>query len=127
MVLVLGLLIGLEIKHFVADYLLQPAWILAGKGDFRLPGGYAHAGIHAAFSLVVLLVLGTPFALAIALFAAEFVIHYAFDYAKVHYSARVHMDRNPQGYWALHGADQLGHQLTYVAIIYIVLRARGLA
>jgi hypothetical protein len=124
---VLGLLVGLEIKHFIADYLLQPAWILAGKGDFRLPGGYAHAGIHAAFSLVVLLVMGTPVALAAALFAAEFVIHYGLDYAKVHYSARVHMDKNPQRYWGLHGADQLAHQLTYAAMIYAVVQARGLA
>ncbi len=51
-----GLLIGLEIKHYVADYFLQPGWMLGGKGDFRKPGGYAHAGIHAALSFLVLLV-----------------------------------------------------------------------
>ena len=33
-----ALLIGLEIKHYVADYFLQPGWILGGKGDFRKPG-----------------------------------------------------------------------------------------
>ena len=41
------LLVGLELKHYIADYFMQPGWILAGKGDFRKPGGYAHAGIHA--------------------------------------------------------------------------------
>jgi hypothetical protein len=30
-------------------------------------------------------------------------------------------------FWALHGADQLAHQLTYVAMIYVVLRSQGLA
>jgi hypothetical protein len=125
--LVLGLLVGLEIKHFIADYLLQPAWILAGKGDVRRPGGYAHAGIHAAFSLVLLLAFGVPFGLAVALFAAEFVVHYALDYAKIHYSAGVDMAKQPQRYWALHGADQLAHQITYVAMIFVMLQARGLA
>jgi hypothetical protein len=125
--LVFGLLVGLEVKHFIADYLLQPAWILAGKGDFRQPGGYAHAGIHAAFSLVLLLAFGVPFSLAVALFVAEFVVHYALDYAKIHYSAGVDMARQPQRYWALHGGDQLAHQLTYVAMILVVLQARGLA
>jgi hypothetical protein len=125
--LVLGLLIGLEIKHFVADYLLQPAWILAGKGDIRLPGGYAHAGIHAVLSLLLLLAFGTPLGLAAALFAAEFVLHYGLDYAKIHYSMGVEMAREPKRYWALHGADQLTHQLTYAGMIYVVLQARGVA
>lgn len=122
-----GLLIGLEIKHFIADYFLQPGWILAGKGDFRQPGGYVHAGIHAALSLAVLLIFGTPIELAALLFAAEFVVHYALDYAKIHYSTGVHIDKDPRRFWALHGIDQLTHQLTYAAMIYIVLRAKGLA
>ena len=29
------MMLGLELKHFVADYLLQSRWILSGKGDFR--------------------------------------------------------------------------------------------
>ncbi len=122
-----GLLLGLEIKHYIADYLLQPGWILVGKGDFRLPGGYAHAGIHAALSLVLLLVCGTPIALALGLFVAEFVIHYALDYGKIQYSRGAEMETQPGRFWALHGLDQLLHQFTYVAMIYIVLQARGLA
>ena len=122
-----GLLIGLEFKHFVADYLMQPGWMLSGKGNIFHPGGYAHAGVHAAFSLVILVILGTPIGLALALFAGEFVIHYALDYAKIHYSVGVHMDNKPARFWALHGADQLAHQLTYIAMIYIVLKAQGLA
>ena len=51
------LLVGLELKHYIADYFMQPGWILAGKGDFRKPGGYAHAGIHALLTGVVLLIM----------------------------------------------------------------------
>ena len=122
-----GLLIGLELKHYVADYFLQPGWILAGKGDFRQLGGYAHAGIHAGLSLLVLLVCGTPIGIAVALFAGEFVVHYALDYAKIRYSVGVHVDKDPRRFWALHGIDQLAHQLTYAAMIYVVLAAKGFA
>ena len=36
-------------------------------------------------------------------------------------------DNRPQRYWALHGLDQLLHRLTYIAMIYLVVRALGLA
>ncbi|MBN9053789.1 MAG: DUF3307 domain-containing protein, partial [Rhizobiales bacterium] len=54
------LFIGLELKHYIADYFLQPGWMLGGKGDFRKTGGYAHAGVHAALTALVLLLAGTP-------------------------------------------------------------------
>ena len=119
------LFIGLELKHYIADYFLQPGWVLSGKGDFRHPGGYAHAGIHAAFSAIVLLVAGTPLPILAGLVVAEWVIHYALDYSKIHYSRGVHVDTSPRRFWALHGVDQLTHQLTYAAMIYIVLIAKG--
>ncbi len=125
-VLFFGLLIGLEIKHYIADYFLQPGWMLGGKGNIFHPGGYAHAGLHALLSLIVMLLFGVPVGLALALFAGEFVLHYALDYAKIHYSAGVHVDGNPPRFWALHGVDQLAHQLTYAGMIYIVVRAAGL-
>lgn len=121
------LLIGLEIKHCIADYFLQPAWILAGKGDFRHPGGYAHAGIHAGLTGLLALLVQTPLPMVAAVVACEFVVHYLLDYSKIRYSRGVHADRMPARYWALHGIDQLLHQLTYAAIIYAVLLGKGLA
>lgn len=119
------LFVGFEIKHYVADYFLQPAWMLGGKGDFRRLGGYAHAGVHVALSAVVLLLAGAPSPILALLAVAEYVVHYALDYAKVHYSRGVHIDTDPRRFWALHGADQLAHQLTYAAMIYAVLDARS--
>jgi hypothetical protein len=124
-VLFFGLLIGLETKHYIADYFLQPGWMLAGKGDFTKPGGYAHAGIHALFSAIILLAFGTPIGLVALIFAAEFVIHYVLDFSKIHYSSGVHVDSKPARFWALHGIDKLFHQLTYAGIIYVVARAAG--
>lgn len=120
------LFIGLELKHYVADYFLQPGWMLAGKGDFRQVGGYAHAGVHAGFSAVVLLLAGTPPLTLAALVLAEFVVHYLLDYSKIHYSKGVHVDTQPRRFWSLHGVDQITHQLTYGAMIYVVLLSKGL-
>lgn len=119
------LLVGFEVKHYVADYFLQPAWMLGGKGDFRRPGGYAHAAVHVALSGIVLLIARTPAATLALLIAAEYVFHYGLDYSKIHYSRGIHVDTNPRRFWALHGVDQLTHQLTYAAMIFVVLQAKG--
>ncbi len=115
------LFVGLEVKHYIADYFLQPAWMLVGKGDLRHPGGYAHAGVHAALSAVVLLIAGTPLPIIAALVLGEWVVHYVLDFSKIHYSRGVHVDTSPRRFWALHGVDQLTHQLTYAVMIYVVL------
>lgn len=124
--LFLLLFVGLELKHYIADYFLQPGWMLAGKGDFRQPGGYAHAAAHAGLTALVLLLAGTPLGWLAGLVVAEFAVHYLLDYAKIHYSRGVHVDTQPRRFWSLHGLDQITHQLTYAAIIYAVLLAKGL-
>ena len=121
------LFLGLELKHFIADYFLQPGWVLSGKGDFRQIGGYAHAGAHALLTGVVLLLAGTPFGWLAGIVLAEFVVHYLLDYAKIAYSRGVHVDTQPRRFWSLHGLDQIFHQLTYAAIIYAVLVSKGMA
>ena len=124
--LFLLLFIGLELKHFIADYFLQPGWMLSGKGDFRQAGGYAHAGVHAALTAVVLVLVGTPLPWLAGIVVAEFVVHYLLDYSKIVYSRGVHVDTQPRRFWSLHGLDQITHQLTYAAIIYAVLVSKGL-
>ncbi len=114
------LLAGLQLKHFVADYLLQTRWMIAGKGSLRLPGGYAHAGIHALCSMLVLAVFGTPMPVLLAVPAAEFAVHYLLDYAKAHYGRDVQAASRPKLFWALHGLDQLLHQATYLAMAWVV-------
>ena len=120
------LFVGLELKHYIADYFLQPGWMLGGKGDFGKAGGYAHAGVHAALTALVLLLAGTPLPWLCGIVAAEFVVHYLLDYSKIHYSRGVHVDTQPRRFWSLHGLDQITHQLTYAAIIYAVLVSKGL-
>ncbi len=114
-------LIGFLLKHFVADYLLQFRWMIAGKGNIRAPGGYVHAAIHVLGSVIVLSLASVPVPVLLALLGAEFVIHYLLDYLKVHYGKEVSSTERPRLFWALNGFDQLMHHLTYVAMTYVVL------
>lgn len=120
------LLLGLEIKHFVADYLLQTPLMLRGKGNVRAVGGYAHAGVHAVASALVLLLARVPLAPLCGLIFAEFCIHYALDFWKMQYGRNVQASTQPKLFWALHGLDQLFHQLTYAAMIFFAMVALGM-
>jgi hypothetical protein len=115
------MLLCFQLKHFVADYLLQPGWMLRGKGDLRHIGGYVHAGLHAIGSLPAFLIAGLGPATIVTLAAAEFIVHYVTDYTKVRLSRHGCSDPCSWDYWALHGADQFIHQLTYVGLIFSAL------
>ncbi|MEY9536615.1 hypothetical protein AB7M37_006233 [Sinorhizobium fredii] len=116
-----AMLACMQLKHFVADYLLQPGWILRGKCDFRMVGGYVHAGTHAFGTVPALLLSGVGFSRVAILVMAEFAAHYLIDYGKALLSRHCHADATTRAYWAMHGADQFMHQLTYAALILAVL------
>lgn len=122
---VLLLLFGLELKHYIADYVLQTGWMISQKGNFLATGGYAHAGLHAVLSAIVLLIARVPLPALATISLAEFVVHYLVDFAKVYYGRGVDPDENPQRFWALHGLDQLFHQITYLAMTYFAVLAVG--
>ena len=119
------MLVWFQAKHFIADYLLQPHWVLTGKGDMRKSGGYVHAGVHALGSIPAYLIAGLGATGIGSLMLAEFVIHYVIDYSKAGMSSRSHAGPDKAVYWAMHGADQFAHQLTYAALIYVSLTLTG--
>lgn len=116
------LLVGFQVKHYLADYVLQTPIMLKGKDDLRAPGGYLHAGVHVAGSLVVLVSAQTNWLTIMGLLVAEFIAHYLLDFAKIGYSKNVRFEAAPARYWQLHGVDQLGHQLTYVVMTVLALQ-----
>lgn len=123
--LLIGLLVWLQVKHFVADYLLQTPWIIAGKGYFDRPGGYVHAAVHIIGTAPALLYLGLGGGLIALLLSAEFVIHFAVDHFKAQQGRARPQSPNSARFWAMHGADQLAHHLTYSAILFVVMRAQA--
>ena len=86
--LFVSMLVWLQYKHFVADYLLQPAWMLNGKREFRKPGGYVHAGLHAAGSMPAFAFGGVEGVGIVSLVAAEFAVHFLLDHTKAVRSRR---------------------------------------
>jgi Na+/H+ antiporter NhaA len=114
------LLTLLLVKHFVLDFYYQPPYMWQNKGTFGHWGGIAHSGIHAVVTYVILsFFIDAPDAAILAAF--EFVVHYLTDWAKMNINrikGRTATTHNE--FWQLTGFDQLVHQLTYVAILYMV-------
>ncbi len=113
-------LAGLQIKHFVADYMLQWPAMIRDKCHLNRPGGYIHAGIHVAGTLPVLFLAAVPFAIIWKILLCEFFVHYAIDYAKAAYGSTRRPDMSSGTFWVAHGLDQLAHHLTYTVILAII-------
>ncbi len=106
-----------QIKHLVADFLLQTPYMFRNKGTYGHPGGLAHAGLHGVLSLPALWVLGAGPAAALMLVLAEMVAHYHIDWAKEQLGRRLGTTPEQARFWHLLGADQFLHQMTYLALL----------
>jgi len=119
--LVLVALMLFAAKHFIADFLLQNAWMQHGKGAYGHPAGLTHAAIHMVGSLPALGVLALSPIAAGLLILGEGIVHYHIDWAKETMSKRLGLGPGQTGFWALFGADQFLHQMTYLGMIAIAL------
>ncbi|QWW71397.1 DUF3307 domain-containing protein [Rhizobium sp. WYJ-E13] len=121
MAVLLTTLIWLQVKHFVADYVLQPEWMIGDKGNFRKPGAYVHAGIHAIATIPILLLSSMDAIWISAVASAEFLLHFLIDHLKAIYGHRQPHSIDTRSFWMLHGADQLAHHLTYSGILAAII------
>ena len=111
-------MIGLQIKHFLVDFCLQSQWILQDKGRYGGKGGLAHAALHGAGSLAVLICVADPTS-AFGLALLDTVLHYHIDWAKEHVNGT--SGPETRRYWIVFGVDQLLHQLTMLIILALAL------
>ena len=119
---VLEAMLAFQIKHFICDFVLQTSYQYKNKGFYGHLGGIIHAGLHIFGSVPALLLLTrNPQAIGILL-AAEFVIHYHMDWLKVRTDMRFGLTDQMHVYWIVFGIDQVVHQLTYIGMIYAVLK-----
>jgi hypothetical protein len=119
--ILLGFVI-LSVKHTIADYFLQTSYQYLNKGKYGHPGGLLHSALHAVLTIPVFLVLPPSSALlALAIICGEFVVHYHLDWYKEQLVKRNNLSQSDPWFWYLFGLDQLGHMLTYVAIIAILI------
>jgi Protein of unknown function (DUF3307) len=115
-----------EAKHFVCDFVLQTAYQYRNKGTYGHPGGLLHAGLHAAGSLPAVLISAQNGGFVAAILAAEFVIHYHVDWLKEQVNKRYGLTTRDAPFWMVFGADQLTHQMTYLAMLVVLARAANL-
>jgi hypothetical protein len=114
---VLWALFAFQLKHFLCDFVLQTKFQVDTKKIYGHFGGFIHAGLHALGTLPIVLVAGASAGVAAAIVIGEFIVHYHVDWLKGQIDLRTGWTEKDQAYWAVFGADQLIHQLTYLAIV----------
>lgn len=113
----------LAAKHFVFDFVLQrPYSFFRNKGIYGHPAGLIHAGLHVLGTLPVFLILPTGTWAIIVIVIGEFAVHYHLDWTKEQIERRLTPSEATR--FLVLGADQLGHQLTYVGIVAVLLLGR---
>lgn len=110
------LLILLTVKHLIADFALQSRYILDNRRFYGHPAGILHVAIHLVGTLAVLVFIGTPALLILAMLFVEGLVHYHLDWAKDNLVLKLGLNDEKRGYWILLGADQMCHQLTYIGL-----------
>ncbi len=135
------LLVAYQLKHFVADYLLQTHYML---GKFREKGWVlpllAHVSVHAVFTATIAIAFGRmDIALQLALFDgfAHFVLDRikaspslmgrwkplsAIGYMTAYKDGETAKLRSNQRFWWSIGVDQMVHHLTHYVCIFAILR-----
>ena len=103
----------LQLKHFLVDWVLQTQYQIDTKGRYLHPGGLAHSLQHGLFTAVIFLFFDPQISLVAG--SLDFVAHYHIDWLKSNLSKG--LSPSNKEFWVLMGADQLAHQLTYLALV----------
>ena len=122
------LYLAFRAKQFTCDYLLQTRDMATHKGAGLGEGAWRalamHAGIHAAFTFMIVVL----FAPALWwLGVVDFILHAAIDRTKSIMVARHNWTPHDTRFWWAHGLDQEAHNLTHLLyIVAMVVMAGGL-
>jgi Protein of unknown function (DUF3307) len=107
----IGWMLILTVKHLVADFVLQNAWMAIGKDQktgWALPL-LAHCLVHLGVSLALILVIAPRFWFVAFI---DFAIHIIVDRAKGLFASTFNMTPEHPWFWTLIGVDQALHHLT---------------
>lgn len=121
LILIFGLLLAFQVKHFIADFPLQREYMLRKT----LPGWSflvpltVHCSVHALGTLVIVLFIDPTKAWLAVL---DFVVHFVMDRIKAspNYLGRFNDVAKP-AYWNCFGVDQMVHHLTSYGIIWLLV------
>jgi hypothetical protein len=111
----------LQVKHLICDFFLQTSNQIENKGTYGHPGGMIHAGIHAIGTVPVFWVYPTAFVPAAIILLVEFATHYHIDWLKNVIGRHYGWTTHDKEYWWAMGVDQFLHQMTYLAIVFVLI------
>ena len=101
----IGWMLLLTVKHIIADFVLQTAWMAHGKDQkhgWALPL-LVHCLVHLAVALPLILIVAPKFWFVALI---DFAIHITVDRAKGLVSANLGVNHEHPWFWTLIGVDQ---------------------
>lgn len=112
------LLTLLQLKHFLCDWVFQTDYQIKYKGQYMHPGGIEHSLQHAVLTALAVAAVNPSHSLMMG--AIDGLIHYHVDWLKQNLCSLWRLTTHDKGFWVMIGADQLVHQITYLAITFLV-------
>jgi len=105
----------LQLKHFIADFILQTDRMVVEKGIYGARYGIYHSLIQSAGTFLAFAWMHP--ALGIITAFADFLAHYHIDWAKININKKYNYTPADHKFWFWLGLDQLAHQLTYILLV----------
>lgn len=116
----LTLLLFLNIKHFIADFILQNEKIALNKGK-NLYYLILHSFHHACLTLIILIFFKFHFFLSLLIAISEIFSHSFFDFLKANENLFGRYKYPSKLYFVFFGLDQLFHYINYLLIIVFLV------
>lgn len=109
-----------QVKHFVADYLLQTECML-GKFSARptvwIPALGAHAMVHGLFTAVLCGVVANMWWVGLL----DLIIHFVVDRAKASPNLLGRFQPAQRAFWVVLGADQAVHHICHYGYVILMI------
>lgn len=108
-----------QMKHFIADFILQNNRIASQKGSnfFYL---FLHSFHHAILTFMIVIFFKQNYYLGFILSFIEIFSHSAIDFLKANKSLLGKFAYPSKLFWVFLGFDQMLHQLNYLVYIYLL-------
>ena len=119
-ILIFKLLVIFQIKHFLADFPLQNAYML---GKFKAKGWelplLSHAAVHAAMTFAICLYF-VNFEVAATMAIFDLIVHFSVDRVKASPFMFGKYTPDQKMFWNALGLDQFMHHITHYIIIFTI-------